>query len=65
MLLIRADDTAFWHMEEPDVKWDPKAALQKWRGKTDPSWLAAWTVGRCWKFGFGGIDFRWVTGCST
>ena len=23
MLLIRADDTAFWHMEEPDVKWDP------------------------------------------
>lgn len=24
MLLIRADDTAFWHMEEPDVKWDPQ-----------------------------------------
>ena len=25
MVLIRADDTAFWHMEEPDVKWDPQA----------------------------------------
>ena len=24
MLLIRADDTAFWQMEEPDVKWDPQ-----------------------------------------
>lgn len=39
MLLIRADDTAFWQMEEPDVKWDPQAAMRKWRGKTDNSWL--------------------------
>ncbi|CAE7365674.1 HPCAL1 [Symbiodinium natans] len=39
MVLIRADDTAFWHMEEPDVKWDPQAALRKWRGPLDPQWL--------------------------
>eukprot|EP00933_Yihiella_yeosuensis_P008636 TRINITY_DN114208_c0_g1_i1.p1 TRINITY_DN114208_c0_g1~~TRINITY_DN114208_c0_g1_i1.p1 ORF type:complete len:403 (-),score=57.66 TRINITY_DN114208_c0_g1_i1:8-1177(-) len=39
MILLRADDTAFWHMEEPDVHWDAEAAIRKWRGKLDPSWL--------------------------
>lgn len=39
MVLIRADDTAFWHMEEPDVKWDPQAALRKWRGPVHSAWL--------------------------
>ncbi|CAJ1427524.1 unnamed protein product [Effrenium voratum] len=40
MVLIRADDTAFWHMEEPDVHWDPAAGVRKWRGSADSAWLA-------------------------
>lgn len=39
MVLLRADDTAFWHMEEPDVTWDKEKALQKWLGPCDASWL--------------------------
>lgn len=39
MLLLRADDTAFWHMEEPDVRWDVASGLRKWLGQpSDPAW---------------------------
>lgn len=39
MLLLRADDTAFWHMEEPDVRWNVQAALTKWLGPRNELWL--------------------------
>lgn len=39
MVLVRADDTAFWHMEEPDVQWNVEAALRKWLGPRDNAWL--------------------------
>jgi len=39
MLLLRAEDTAFWHMEEPDVRWDVDAAMRKWLGQSDGPWL--------------------------
>merc|ERR1712060_603030 len=39
MVLLRADDTALWHMEEPDVKWDVDAAVRKWLGPQQQAWL--------------------------
>lgn len=46
MLLLRAEDTAFWHMEEPDVQWDVDAAVKKWLGPCQQPWLNH-VVGRC------------------
>jgi len=39
MVLLRADDTAFWHMEERDVQWSVDAGVRKWLGPTDQFWL--------------------------
>jgi len=39
MVLLRADDTALWHLNEADVKWNTTAALQKWLGNCEVDWL--------------------------
>ncbi|CAJ1389977.1 unnamed protein product [Effrenium voratum] len=38
MVLLRADEHALWHMDEPDVCWQPEAALRKWLGKGNAAW---------------------------
>lgn len=39
MLLLRADDHALWHMDEPDVRWSLPAGMQKWLQDYDPAWV--------------------------
>mmetsp|Transcript_73731 Transcript_73731/g.165615 ORF Transcript_73731/g.165615 Transcript_73731/m.165615 type:complete len:123 (-) Transcript_73731:92-460(-) len=39
MLLLRADDHALWHMDEPGVCWDLAAGMQKWLGSYDEAWV--------------------------
>eukprot|EP00440_Ansanella_granifera_P070808 gb/GFBE01076847.1/.p1 GENE.gb/GFBE01076847.1/~~gb/GFBE01076847.1/.p1 ORF type:complete len:330 (+),score=47.02 gb/GFBE01076847.1/:1-990(+) len=38
MLLLRADDHALWHIDEPDVCWDQEAAVTKWLGPGNETW---------------------------
>eukprot|EP00929_Paragymnodinium_shiwhaense_P077459 TRINITY_DN39893_c0_g1_i2.p1 TRINITY_DN39893_c0_g1~~TRINITY_DN39893_c0_g1_i2.p1 ORF type:complete len:396 (+),score=49.61 TRINITY_DN39893_c0_g1_i2:233-1420(+) len=46
MVLLKADDTAFWHMEEPDVAWNTDSALEKWMGPRNEDWLQ-YVTARC------------------